>query len=339
VRFWNLISRKRPDGVEALRARFARFRHLLEMNNRVLGLIADANEKLGGEYLFDARYLQSLEADLGDAVTAAVRDLAEISGNRYPRLMWALERARAAVRASLEPHRVTRDMPLTLKMEELVTKQAAIMDKHDAEKRIGMIVDEWGTWYNVEPGTNPGFLYQQNSLRDALVAGLTLNIFNQHCDRVKMANIAQTINVLQAMILTSKEKMLRTPTYWVFEMFKVHQGGTYLPVELMSPDYVFGQQKIPMVSASATRAADKSAVHVSLVNASPAQAVTVSVKLAGVSPTAVTGRVLTATTINAHNTFDAPDALKPAAFSGASLKGGTLEVRLPAKAVVVLTLK
>ncbi len=154
-----------------------------------------------------------------------------------------------------------------------------------------------------------------------------------------MANIAQTVNVLQAMILTNKEKMLRTPTYWVFEMFKVHQGGTFLPVELQSPDYVLGQEKIPMVSASATRAADGSALHLSLANTSPAQAVTLTVRLAGLTAKSVTGRVLTAPAINAHNTFEAPDAVQPAAFSGAALKGDTLEVKLPAKSVVVLALK
>ena len=162
------------------------------------------------------------------------------------------------------------------------------------EKKIGLVVDEWGTWYDVEPGTDPGFLYQQNTLRDALVAALNLNIFQRHADRVTMANIAQTVNVLQAMILTDKEKMVLTPTYHVFEMYKVHQGATFLPVELQSPDYAFGQEKIPMVSASATRAADGSAVHLSLANTSPAQALTLSVKLAGLTPKSVAGRVLTA---------------------------------------------
>ena len=171
------------------------------------------------------------------------------------------------------------------------------------------------------------------------MAALNFHIFHRHADRVAMANIAQTVNVLQAMILTDKEKMLRTPTYCVFEMFKVHQGGTFLPVELQSPDYAFGQEKIPMVSASATRAADGSAVHLSLANTSPAQAVTLTVKLAGLAPKSVTGRVLTAPAMNAHNTFEAPDAVQPAAFGGAALKGDTLEVKLPAKSVVVLTLK
>ena len=119
------------------------------------------------------------------------------------------------------------------------------MDKYDPQKRVGLIVDEWGTWHAVEPGTNPGFLYQQNTLRDALVAGLTLNIFNQHCDRVRMANIAQTINVLQAMILTDKEKMLLTPTYHVFEMYTVHHDATLLPTELKCADYQFGAGQDP----------------------------------------------------------------------------------------------
>ncbi len=238
----------------------------------------------------------------------------------------------------------------TLFMDELVTKHAAIMDKAEAEmkagpfggtaaKKIGLAVDEWGTWYDQEPGSHPGFLYQQSSLRDALVAALNFHIFQRHADRVVMANIAQTVNVLQAMILTDKEKMLRTPTYWVFEMFKVHQGGTVLPVELQSPDYVFGEQKIPMLSASATRAADGSAVHLSLANTSPTQPLTLTVRLAGMTPKTVTGRVLSAPAMNAHNTFEAPDAVRPAPFSGAALVGDALEVKLPAKSVVVLALK
>jgi alpha-N-arabinofuranosidase len=236
-------------------------------------------------------------------------------------------------------------------MDELITKHAEVMDRAEAEarsasagrpgadKKIGLVVDEWGTWYDPEPGSRPGFLYQQNSLRDALVAALNFHVFQRHADRVVMANIAQTVNVLQAMILTDKEKMLRTPTYWVFEMFKVHQGGTILPLELQSPDYVSGAEKIPMVSASATRAADGSAVHLSLANTSATQAVTLTVRLAGIAPGAVTGRILTAAAIDAHNTFDAPNAVQPAPFSGATLKGDTLDVGLPARSVVVLALR
>jgi alpha-N-arabinofuranosidase len=236
----------------------------------------------------------------------------------------------------------------TLRMDEMIAKHGAIMDKAEAgwpsgsggrPKKIGLVVDEWGTWYDQEPGSTPGFLYQQNSLRDALVAALNFHIFQKHAGRVVMANIAQTINVLQAMILTDKEKMLRTPTFWVFEMFKVHQGGTSLPVELQSPDYALGSDKIPMVSASATRAADGSAVHLSLANSSPSQAVTLNVKLVGLAPKSVAGRVLTAPAMNAHNTFAAPNAIQPAPFTGAVLKGDTLEVKLPAKSVVIVALK
>jgi alpha-N-arabinofuranosidase len=237
----------------------------------------------------------------------------------------------------------------TLKMDELITKHAAIMEKAEAamppsrrpggDKKIDLVVDEWGTWYDVEPSTEPGFLYQQSTMRDALVAALNFHVFHKHAGRVTMTNIAQTVNVLQAMILTSKEKMLRTPTYWVFEMFKVHQGGTFLPVELHSPDYTFGQETIPMLSASATRAADGSAVHLSLANSSPTQAATLTVKLAGLAAKSAAGRILTAAAINAHNTFDAPNAVQPAAFSGATVKGDTLELKVPAKSVVVLVLK
>ena len=168
---------------------------------------------------------------------------------------------------------------------------------------------------------------------------LNFHIFHRHADRVKMANIAQTVNVLQAMILTDKEKMLRTPTYWVFEMFKVHQGGTFLPVELQSPDYAFGGEKIPAVSASATRAADGRAVHLSLVNTHPRQPATLTVTLAGVSAASVAGRVLTAPTMQAHNTFAAPDTVRPVPFEGVTLAGSTLTVTLPAKSVAVLELK
>jgi alpha-N-arabinofuranosidase len=225
----------------------------------------------------------------------------------------------------------------TLRMDELVAQHAAIMDKYDAAKRVGLVVDEWGTWYDVEPGTNPGFLYQQNTLRDAIVAGLNLHIFQKHADRVFGANIAQMVNVLQAMILTDGTKMTVTPTYWVFEMYKVHQGATSLPVELTTPDYVLGGNKIPAVSASASRdTAGK--VHLSLVNTDPNRPITVSCQLEGVAAKTVTGRVLTATTMSAHNTFDAPNAVQPVAFTGASLNGATLTIALPAKSVVVLEL-
>src|SRR6185436_21052749 len=156
-------------------------------------------------------------------------------------------------------------MKQALLMEELVTKHAAIMDKYDPQQKIALVVDEWGGWYDVEKGTNPGFLYQQNTIRDAMIAGVTLNIFNNHSDRVRIANLAQTVNVLQAVILTNEEKMLITPTYHVMEMYNVHQDATHLPVTLNSTEYVWGSEKLTAVSASASKDAN-GLVHISLVN-------------------------------------------------------------------------
>jgi alpha-N-arabinofuranosidase len=222
-----------------------------------------------------------------------------------------------------------------LRMDNLITTHAAIMDKYDPQKKVGLVVDEWGAWYDVEPGTNPGFLYQQSTLRDALVAGVTLNIFNQHCDRVKMANIAQMINVLQAMILTDKEKMMVTPTYWVFEMYTVHHDATLLPSELQSADYQFDSEKIPDVNASASR--DQAGnIHVTLCNLNPNQPAEVTCELQGAKAQKISGRVLTAPAMNAHNTFDKPDVVKPAGFSAFKMTDNGFVATLPARSVVVL---
>ena len=223
-------------------------------------------------------------------------------------------------------------------MEELIAKHSAIMDKYDPQKRVGLVVDEWGIWTDVEPGTNPGFLYQQNSLRDAILAAVNLHIFQANADRVSMANIAQMINVLQSMILTDKEKIVLTPTYHVFEMFKVHQGATSLPVELQTPDYARGDQKIPAVSASASRDA-AGRVSLSLVNTDPNRPLSITCKLVGFAAKKIAGRVLTASAINSINTFAAPATVQPQPFTGASLTADGLAVTLPAKSVVVLTLE
>ena len=222
-----------------------------------------------------------------------------------------------------------------LRMEELVTKHSEIMDKYDAEKRVALLVDEWGAWHAVEPGTNPGFLYQQNSLRDALVAATTLNIFNNHCDRVTMANIAQMVNVLQAMILTDKEKMLLTPTYHVFEMYTVHHEARRLPLDLQSGDYEVGSEKIPGVNASASvDGAGK--IHVTLCNLSPNSVAEVSCDLLGTKAQNLSGRVLTAPLITAHNTLDKPDEVKPAKFEGLKKTEQGFVASLPPKSVVVI---
>jgi alpha-N-arabinofuranosidase len=189
----------------------------------------------------------------------------------------------------------------------------------------------------VEPGTNPAFLYQQNTLRDAMLAGVTLHIFHNHCDRIHMANIAQTVNVLQAMVLTEGEKMILTPTYHVFEMFKSHQDATRLPILLQGQDYAFDGDAIPQLSASASRNR-KGEILVTVCNLNPNGPVELLCNLHGAEATAVTGRVLTAESMNAFNTFGSPDTVTPIPFDGATLNGNNLKITLPAMSVTALTL-
>ncbi|MFZ5972731.1 MAG: alpha-N-arabinofuranosidase [Bacteroidota bacterium] len=229
-------------------------------------------------------------------------------------------------------------MKRALLMDELITKHTTIMDKYDPAKKVALVVDEWGGWYEVEPNTNPGFLYQQNTIRDAMLAGVTLNIFHHHSDRVRMANLAQTVNVLQAVILTKEDKMLLTPTYHVMEMYNVHQDATLLPMQLKTNDYVLNNEKLPAVSASASKDAN-GVTHISLVNIDAKQGQEVTIEIRGAKYSSVTGRVLTSEKLQDFNSFETPDKIKPTTFKDASLSGNTLKVKLPAHAVVVLALK
>ena len=225
-----------------------------------------------------------------------------------------------------------------LKMNDIVAAHSAIMDKYDPQKKVALVVDEWGVWTDAEPGTNPAFLYQQNTLRDALVAGTTLNIFNNHSDRVRGAALAQAVNVLQALVLTDKEKMLLTPTYHVFDLYQVHQDAQYLPLQFASPDYAVGDQKIPAVNASASRDAS-GAVHISLVNLDPKKNIRVETALPGVSWKTVSGRVLTSPKFTDYNSFERPNNVHLTDFKGAKKRGSSLAVELPAQSVVVLEVK
>ena len=226
-----------------------------------------------------------------------------------------------------------------LRMEELVAGHIKIMDEHDPEGKVALIVDEWGAWHAVEPGTNPRFLYQQNTLRDAMVASLTLDIFAGHCGRIHMANIAQTVNVLQAMILTEDEKMILTPTYHVFDMYKVHHGATALPIDLQCGTCAFGDDSIAALSATASRDAE-GRVHVCLTNPDPNNEAEVSCEIRGAEVTGISGTILTAETITAHNAFGdgEADRVKPVEFDGAALDGGALTIAMPPKSIVALEL-
>jgi len=229
-------------------------------------------------------------------------------------------------------------MQNALYMEELIIKHSSIMDQYDPDKRVGLIVDEWGTWFDVEPGTNPAFLYQQNTLRDALVAGIHLNIFNNHCDRVQMANLAQTVNVLQAVILTEGEKIIKTPTYHVFDIYKVHQDAELVSLYLDCGDYTLDGQSIPRISASAS--VDKeNKLHITLCNLHPNEGENISCKLINGNYSKISGKILTAGDMNAHNTFDNPYSVKPEPFSGFSLQNGEIGISLPSKSVVLLTME
>lgn len=226
----------------------------------------------------------------------------------------------------------------TLNMEELVTKHSAVMDQYDPQKRVALVVDEWGAWYAQLPGSQPGFLAQQNSLRDAILAALNLNIFARHADRVRMANIAQMINVLQAMILTDKEKMIRTPTYHAFRMYVPFQDATFVPVRFdAAGTYANGDVRLPRVDAIAARDAGGK-VWVAVTNVDPEQGVEVAADFQGITAKAVKGETLTAPKVDSVNTFDAPGTVAPRPAS-ARVVGGRVSLQLPAKSVTVVSIE
>ena len=225
----------------------------------------------------------------------------------------------------------------TLKMEELVTKQSAVMDKYDPDKKIALAVDEWGAWYAPAPGTNPGILIQQNSMRDAILAALNLNIFARHADRVRMANIAQMINVLQAMILTDKEKMVLTPTYYVYKMYVPFQDATFVPVAFNAGTYTHGEISLPRVDAIAAK--DTSGkLWLEVTNLDPNQTVEIEASLAGITAKSAAGETLTAPEVDSVNTFAAPGTVVPRPVM-AKVQGGKVALKLEPKSVTVVSIE
>ncbi len=225
-----------------------------------------------------------------------------------------------------------------LAMDSLVRVHSAIMDKYDPAKKVALVVDEWGVWTDVLPGTNPGFLYQQNSMRDALIAGSTLNIFNNHSDRVRVASLAQTVNVLQALILTEKEKMLLTPTYHVFELYKVHMDARQIPLKFSSPSYTVANEKVPAINASAS-IDSLGLVHITLVNVDTKKKFNVNTALKGLMWSKVKGRIVSSGNFTDYNSFDNPNKITVKDFKGARKSGNQLIVDLPPLSVVELELK
>jgi alpha-N-arabinofuranosidase len=224
----------------------------------------------------------------------------------------------------------------TRRIEELIERHSAIMDKSDPAKKVGLAVDEWGTWYDTPPGAPA--LRQENTLRDALVAATNFNIFHRHADRVRMTNIAQMVNVLQAVILTDGPRMVRTPTYYAYKMYQPFQGAAALPATVGSPNETAGNHVIPAVDATGARGADGS-LYIALVNIDPDRTAHVVLDVPGAGKSKVSGQLLTAAKMDSRNMFGAPEQVRPVAFAGARWADGKLRVSMPAKSIIVLTIK
>lgn len=226
-----------------------------------------------------------------------------------------------------------------LHMDEIVTQHSTRMDKFDPEKRITLAVDEWGVWTDPLEGSKTGFLQQQNSIRDALVASTTLDILNKHSDRVRIANIAQTVNVLQAMILTDGEQMLKTPTYHVFDFYTVHHNNKLLPLDLDAEQYEYEGESIPSVSATASKS-DDGTVNLTITNLHASENQEVAADIRGMNISSVDGaRILTADAVDAINTFKDPDNVSPQNFNDYSLEDNGLRLRIPSKSVIVIRIQ
>lgn len=223
----------------------------------------------------------------------------------------------------------------TLEMENLISRYSAIMDKYDPEKKIALVVDEWGAWYAPLPGSNPGFLVQQNSIRDAILAALNLNIFARHGDRVRMANIAQMINVLQSMIMTDKEKMVLTPTYYVYKMYVPFQDATFVPVAFDAGTYTHGDVSLPRVDAIAAKDA-RGKLWLEFTNLDPNKPIEIEASLAGLNAKSAAGETLTAPKVDSVNTFETPATVVPKRIS-ARVEGGVLSLKLEPKSVTVIS--
>lgn len=229
-------------------------------------------------------------------------------------------------------------MEKALYMETLVEHHGTILDEYDPEKEIGLIVDEWGCWFNAEPGTNPGFLYQQNTMRDALVAGVTLDIFNKHCDRVKMANIAQMINVLQSLILTEGPKMLLTPTYHAFYMYKKHQGAKLLETFMDGVETIGqGEYKVPSISATVSKA-ENTSIHITLNHLSIEKEEKIELVFSELCPEQIEATILTGEK-DAYNTFEASETVKREVFNAYQVLKRKICLTIPPCSIISLTIK
>lgn len=226
-----------------------------------------------------------------------------------------------------------------VEVESVIRRHIAIMDSYDPQKNVDLLLDEWGTWFDVEPGTNPGHLYQQNSMRDAIVAALSFNIFHKYTERLKMANIAQIANVLQSMVLTKGDQMVLTPTYHVFRMYNVHQDAVHLPLTCDSKSFTDANgRECPVVDATASRN-EEGTVHVTLTNTDLENEAEIILKIASDSKPKVSGEILTSRNIQDYNDFDDKDKVRPVEFDDFKVKEGKVVVKMPARSIIALELK
>ena len=224
------------------------------------------------------------------------------------------------------------------RMEKMVAGNCEVMDKYDPAKKIALVVDEWGGWYESEQVAKGDILFQQNTMRDAMIAGLTLNIFHNHADRVRMANLAQCVNVLQAVLLTKEEQLVLTPTYHVMEMYNVHQDAVMLPVQLKTEKYKMGSDSVDAVSVSASKNKN-GVIHISLVNVHATASQPIKINIDGDNYKNITGRILQSARIQDCNTFEKPGTVIPVIFNGAKITSRDIEVTMPPFSVVVLEVK
>jgi alpha-L-arabinofuranosidase len=327
VRFWGLGNEAwgcggnmKPEYYANLYRQYATYTSMGWSNDRKAVRIASgANSK---DYNWTEVLMKEIPHNLMEGV--GVHHYSANWGNRGPAVGFS------------EDHYFT-TMKLALDMDNIIRMHANVMDKYDPNKKVAMMVDEWGGWYDPEPNTNPAFLYQQNTVRDALLAGVTLNIFHKYAERVKMANLAQTVNVLQALILTNGDKMILTPTYHIFEMFQVHQDALMLPTNVLTDNYVFAKNSLPAVSVSASSKNGK--INISLVNIDAKNAKEVTVSLRGTKASSISARILTSSKIDDHNTFENTEKVKPKEFKEVTLKGDMVSLKLPPYSVVLLEVK
>jgi alpha-N-arabinofuranosidase len=290
-------------------------------NNRLFKLPSTAN---GANYNWTETLLQEIPLNMMDGV----------GFHHYSVLDWS----KKGPSTEFNEEQYFTTMKRAYEIDAMVNQTRSLMDRYDPKKKLAMVIDEWGGWYEVEKGTNPGFLFQQSTMRDAMIAGMTLNIFNNNADRVRLANIAQTINVLQAVVLTEGAKMILTPTYHVFEMFNVHHDAVMLPLSISTQNYAFGNEKLPAVSASASK--DKQGlIHISLVNIDAKTTQTVQIDMRGTKVSNISGRILTSVKVQDHNTFDNPNKVQPSMFNGTKLANNMMTVVVPPFSVVVLEVK